>query len=77
MLLVGDPGRMGLVGDERQLEVIDDSIDDGIIGEESYDLHRAPTLRAEERVDLVHLTDHLSPALRRDGAELLLEYPER
>jgi len=76
IFLIGELRRGRFVGDESQLEVIDDPVHHGIVGEESNDLHRAPALRAEERVDLIHLTDHLCPALGRDGPELLLEYPE-
>jgi hypothetical protein len=43
--------------------VIDDPVHHGIIGEESDDLHHAAASRAEERVNLINLPDHLGPAL--------------
>lgn len=61
--------RRRFVGDERQLEVIDDSCDHGLVGEESDDLHRAPALRSDQRVNLIDLRDHLGPAIGGERLE--------
>jgi hypothetical protein len=50
-----------LIGNECQLQVVDDSVHHGGVGEESDDAHLSAALRAEERVNFIHLTDHLSP----------------
>jgi hypothetical protein len=71
--LIGGLRRRGPVRDKGQLEVADDPINHGIIGEESDDLHRGAASRAEHRVNLINLPDHLGPALGRDRAELLLD----
>jgi hypothetical protein len=57
--------------DKGQLEVVDDAIDHGEIGEESDDLHLATALGAGQGIDLVHLADHLGPAAARDFLALL------
>jgi hypothetical protein len=57
--------------------VIDNPIDHGIVGEESDDAHLAAALRADHRVNLIDLADHLGPAPGRDGPELFLHHPER
>jgi len=56
--------------------VVDDTIDHGEVAKEGDDLHRAPALGAEHRVDFIDLMDHLGPALRGDGLRLLLDHPE-
>ena len=61
--------RRGLICDKRQLEVVDDPVHHGIVRKESYDLHCAPALRTEHRVDFINLADYLSPALGRDAPE--------
>jgi len=60
-----------------QLEVIDDTVDHGIVGEEGDDAHLAAALRAEHRVNLIDLPDHLGPAFGGEGTELLLHHSER
>ncbi len=59
-----------------QLEMLDDSVHHGIVGEEGNDAHLALALGTEERVDFVDLADHLGPALGGDGPELVLDNPE-
>jgi hypothetical protein len=56
------PGRRStvggrLVGDKGQLEVINDPVNHGIIGEEGDDLHRAAALGADQGVDFIDLRD--------------------
>ena len=43
--------------------MVDDSVHHRKVRNKGDDLHRAAALRAEERVDLIHFTDHLGPAL--------------
>jgi len=69
--------RRGSLRDKRQLEVVDDAVHRGIVGEEGDDLHRAAALGADHRVNLIDFADHLGPALGRDRAELLLHDQER
>jgi hypothetical protein len=57
--------------------VIDDTIDHRDVAKEGNDLHLSPAIGANPRVDLVHLPDHLGPALGRDAPELVLNNPER
>jgi hypothetical protein len=45
-----------------QLEVVDDSVHHGEIGQESDDLHLAAALRTEHRVDFINLAANLGPA---------------
>jgi len=75
--LISDPRRGRLRSDKRQLEVVDDTIDHREVAKEGDDLHRAPALGAEHRVDLIDLANHLGPALGRDALELVLNNPER
>jgi hypothetical protein len=56
--------------------VLDNSIDDGRVGEESDDAHLTATLRADHRVNLIDFSDHLGPAPGRDGPEFLPNNPE-
>ena len=65
------------IGDKGQLEVIDDSIHHGIVGEEGDNPHLSAALRADHRIDFIDFADHLSPAFGGDGSELLLHYPNR
>jgi len=76
-LLIGDKRRGRFVSDESQLQVVDDSIHHGIVGEERDNPHLSSALRADEGINFIHFTDHFGPALGGDGPELLLEYPER
>jgi len=57
--------------------MVDDSVHHIEVGKEGDDLHRAPTLGAEHRVDFINLPDHFGPALGRDAPELVLNNPER
>jgi len=75
--LISEARRRRPLRDKGQLEVVDDAVHHGIVGEESDDLHRAPALRTDQRVNLIDLTDHLGPALGGDGPELVLYNPER
>jgi hypothetical protein len=59
-----------LLRDERQLQVINDPVHDGILRQESNNLHPIPALGAFHRIDLVDLADHLGPAFRRDRPQL-------
>jgi len=52
-----------LLGNERQLQMVDDPIDSLIISDEGDDLHRASALGKDHRVDLIDLANHLRPAL--------------
>ena len=74
---MGELRRGRFVCHEGELEVIDDAVDQGIVGQESDDAHRPSASRAEHRVNLIHLADHLSPVLGGDGPEILLPLPER
>ena len=56
--------------------MVDDSIHHLMVGEERDDLHGAAAVRTKHRVNLIDLTDHLSPALGGDGPELLLDNEE-
>ena len=69
--------RRGSLRDKRQLEVVDDAVHHGIVGEEGDDLHLATVLGADHRVNLIDFADHLGPALGRDRPELLLHNQER
>lgn len=56
--------------------MVDDSIHHLMVGEERDDLHGAAAVRPQHLVNLIDLTDHLSPALGGDGPELLLDNEE-
>jgi len=73
---MSDLRRRRSVGHEGQLQVLDNSIDDGRVGEESDDAHLTATLRADHRVNLIDFSDHLGPAPGRDGPEFLPNNPE-
>ena len=60
--------------------MVDDSIHHLMVGEERDDLHGAAAVRPQHRVNLIDLTDHLSPALGGDmgddpGNELQVVQP--
>jgi len=74
-LLEGLGGRR-LLGDERQLQVTDDPVDDRVLRKESDDLHPPAAAGTNERVDFINLPDHLGPALGSDGLRLLLDHPQ-
>jgi hypothetical protein len=61
--------------DKGELEVVDDTTNHREVGKEGDDLHRALPPGAEQRIDLVHFSDHLGPASGRDGPELVLNNP--
>lgn len=46
-----------------QLEVVDDTVDHGVFGDEGDDLHRAAALMADHRVHFIDLADHLGLAV--------------
>ncbi len=49
--------------DGRRLQVVDDLVDHGVLGEEGDDAHLAATLEAAHRVNFKDLTANLGPAL--------------
>jgi len=57
--------------------VVDDAVHHRVVREESDEFHLAAAMRAEHRVDLINLPDHLSPVLARDAPQLVLDNPER
>jgi hypothetical protein len=61
---------------EHELEVVDDAIDHGEICKEGNDAHLTPTLRTEEWVDFINLTNHLGPATAWDLRALFLDEDE-
>ena len=73
---MGEMRRGRLVGDEGELEVVDNPVDHSIVGEEGDDLHLSAASEADHRVHLIHFPDHLGPALGRDRPELVLYHPE-
>jgi hypothetical protein len=75
--LISELRRRGSFHNEGQLQVVDDAVDHGIVGEEGDNLHLALALRADHRVHFVDLADHLRPALGGDGSELVLHDQER
>jgi hypothetical protein len=77
ILLIGHMGRRGALGDKGQVEVVDDAVDHGLVGEKSDDGHLSAATRAEHRANLINLKDHPGPALGGDGLELLLHHLER
>jgi len=60
--LIGDVRWGRLVRGKCKLEVVNDAIDYGEIGEESDDPHHAAALRADHRINFIDFTDHLGPA---------------
>jgi len=67
--------RRRLVCDKGQLEVVDDAIDHGEIGDKGDDLHRSPALGTKQRVDIMDLADHLGPAFKENAPERLPLHP--
>jgi len=65
--LIGEARWRRLRCHEGQFEVIDDPVHYGLVGKEGDDLHRAPALGTEHRVNFINLADHLGPALGRAG----------
>jgi len=57
--------------DKSQLEVVDNPVHHGIVGEEGDDLHRGAALDTGQGVNFVHFADHLGPALGREAPELV------
>jgi len=68
--------RRRLLGGERQLQMTDDPVHDGILCEESYDLHPPAASWAEERLHFIDLPDHLGPTLGGDASWLILHHPQ-
>ena len=48
------------------LEVADDPIENFVIFDKSDHFHLSVILRTEERIDLIDLSDHLSPAIKKE-----------
>jgi len=59
-----------------ELEVVDDAVHHDIVCDESDDAHLALALGAEERVNFINFSDHLSPAAAGDSWALLLDDDE-
>ena len=57
--------------------MLDDTVHHREVAKEGDDLHRAPALGAEHRVNLIDFPDHVGPALGREALELILDNPER
>lgn len=53
--------------DKRQFQVVDAAVHNRIIGEEGDNAHLAAAARAEHRVNLTDLADHLGPDLCQSG----------
>jgi len=70
--LLEDMGGRRLLGNEAQLQMVDDPVHGGIIGDKGDDLHHSPALRAKHRVHFVNLANHLRPTFRRDAPHFLL-----
>ena len=68
---VNHPPRATLI--KRQLQMIDDPVHNGILRDESDDLHSAATLGADHRIYLIDLPDHLGPALGMAPSLLCLD----
>jgi len=49
-----------------QLEVADDPIDNFVIFDKDDHFHLSVTLRTEERINLIDLSDHLSPIIKKE-----------
>ena len=64
--------RRRLLGDKCQHQVVDDPVHHGIVCDEGDDAHPALAFRADQRVNLINLTNHLGPAPARDSRTLLL-----
>ena len=60
------------LGHKRQLEVVDDTIDHRIVGEEGDDAHFPLALGADQGIDLIHLAANLGPAPAGDSRAFLL-----
>jgi hypothetical protein len=56
----------GSLRDKDQLEVVDDSVHHGMVGEESDDLHLSAALRAEQWVNFIDLVEDLVLAVLLD-----------
>jgi len=69
-------GGRRLLGNERQLQMVDDPVHGPIIGDEGDHLHQPPALGTEQRIDLIDLANHLRPALGRDALLFLLSHPQ-
>jgi hypothetical protein len=64
-----------LIRHKPKLQMIDNPIQNGLLRDESDDLHRPPALGADHRVNLINFSDHFRPALRWDRLRLLLGHP--
>jgi hypothetical protein len=56
--------------------MFDDPVHDGMLREESDDLHSTAAIRTKHRIDLVDFPDHGRPGLGRDARELLFNNPK-
>lgn len=61
---------------ERQLEVVDDTIDNREICKEGNDAHPAAALGTDKWVDFINLADHLGPAPAGNPWAFLLDNQE-
>jgi len=53
--LIINPGRRRLRGDNSQLEVVDDPVHHGELGDKGNDAHLAAALGTKQRVDFINL----------------------
>lgn len=71
--LLRDPMRRGRsLRDKGQLQVVDNPVHNGIVGDEGNSAHLCLALRTGQGIDLVDFPDHLSPAPAWDSRSLLL-----
>jgi hypothetical protein len=66
--------RRGPFGFEGQLEMTDDPVDNLMIIYERDDLHSASTCGTKQGIYLIHLADHLCPALGRHISRTIFGY---
>ena len=60
LLLPGRWRRPG--GGEGNTQVVDDLVDDRVVGDEGYDLHFCAAVGTDEGIDLIDLPDEFPPA---------------
>lgn len=69
-LLINDVWRRRLLCNKGELEVVDDPVHHGIVGDEGDDAHLAATSGTEQRIDFKDLPNHLSPAFGRHNSNI-------
>jgi len=62
-----------VVCEKGQLQVVEDAVDYGIIGDEGDDAHLSLAPGADKRGNFIEFTDHLCPAPQGDPRALLLD----